>query len=106
MIALFMSFIHWGTTAVMRCWSKGDVSTVRCIPAVLDVPFLASDTMQMSACISSQCDFGATWTARLSEPSGCEPISQATKPPKRERQADPEPLRAMRESCEGVQGRA
>ena len=44
--------------------------------------------------------------ARESEPEGDEPISHATKPPKRERQAEPEPCRAMRESSDGVEGRA
>lgn len=100
-----ISSILFGTTAEMRCWSKGEVSTVRCIPLVEDVPFLSSDTTQMSACISGQCSRGATWTAYESSPVAREPISQATNPPKRERHAEPEPWRAMRESWEGEAGR-
>jgi hypothetical protein len=82
-----------------------EVSTVRCMPDVLDVPFLASEMTKMRAWMLGQWDLGAGWTARESVPSGREPISHATKPPKRERQAEPEPWRAMRESSEGVQGR-
>jgi len=47
---------------------------------------------------------GATSTARESDPSGDEPISHATKPPKRDRQADPDPWRAISESSDAVDG--
>lgn len=42
--------------------------------------------------------------ARESLPSDREPISQATNPPKRERHAEPEPCRAIRESSDGEAG--
>ena len=60
----------------------------------------------MRAWMSGQWDWGATSIARESEPSGLVPCSQATKPPKRDRQAEPEPWRAIKESSEGVEGRA
>lgn len=101
LIALIIASILCGTTCLIRCWSKAEVSTVRCIPVVEDVPFLASLTTQMSACMVGQWDWGATSTARESVPEGREPASQATKPPKRERQAEPEPRRATRESSDG-----
>lgn len=104
LIASEMARIRSGTTCFIRCSSRVDVSTVRCMPAVLDVPFLSSDTTQMRAWISGQCSRGATSTARESEPSAAVPFSQATKPPNRERQAEPEPCRAMRESSEGEVG--
>jgi hypothetical protein len=57
------------------------VSTVSCIPLVEDVPFLSSDTTQMRAWMFGQWDWGATWMARESEPSGWTPSCHATKPP-------------------------
>ena len=74
---------------------------MRCMPLVLLVPFLSSDTTQMRACISGQCSLGATSTARESLPEGSEPICHATKPPNKERHADPEPCRAIRDKIDG-----
>ena len=54
----------------------------------------------MRAWMSGQWDCGATSTANESLPSGAEPISHATNPPKSERHAEPEPWREMRDSCE------
>ena len=105
-IALEMLSILSGTTCAMRCWRSAEVSTVRCMPLVELVPFLASETTQMRACISGQCDWGATSRARESSPLGCEPMSHATNPPKRERQAEPDPWRAMAERTEGEAGSA
>lgn len=76
------------------------------MPEVELVPFLSSETTQMRACISGQCDWGATSTASESLPSAAEPISQATNPPKRDRHAEPEPWREIRESSEADVGRA
>jgi hypothetical protein len=104
LMASEISFMRSGTMCSIRCWRRAEVSTVRCIPDVEEVPFLSSETTQMRACISGQCSRGATSTARESEPSGDDPISHATKPPKRDRQADPDPWRAINESSDGVDG--
>ena len=89
-----------GTTCLMRCCSSGDVCTVRCIPAVDEVPFLASFTTQMSTCRSGQCSRGATSSASESLPSACWPDCHATNPPKSERHAEPLPRRAIRDSAD------
>lgn len=59
----------------------------------------------MRARISGQWDRGATRRARLSVPLDRWPMSHATYPPRRERHADPEPWRAIRESSTGECGR-
>ena len=48
-IASEMAFMRAGTTSLIRCWMSGDVEIVCCMPAVEDVPFLVSETTQMSA---------------------------------------------------------
>lgn len=58
----------------------------------------------MRACMSGQSACDATCSAKESEPSGAVPSRHATNPPKRERQAEPEPWRAMRESSLGDAG--
>ena len=75
--------------------SRGDVFTLATMPAVEPVSFFLSDTTAMRTRSSGQWLSGATCTARLSEPSSLAPMLQRTKPPYRERQAEPEPMRAM-----------
>lgn len=99
-MAFSMASIRPGTIRSRSCRS-GEVCTVRCMPAVDDVPFFLSDTTQIRACISGQCDCGATSTASESVPLASVPSRQATKPPKSDRQAEPDPCRAMRDSSEG-----
>ena len=53
-----------------------------------------------------QWDWEATWIARESSPVGDSPFCHATKPPKRDRQAEPEPWRAMIERIDGETVRA
>ena len=64
---------------------------MRCMPAVEEVPFLSSDTTQMRAWMSGQWASDAICSANESEPSAAVPSRHATNPPKRERQAEPEP---------------
>lgn len=65
---------------------------------------MAADTTRMTARMVGQCAASATCTARESEPSAALPISQATYPPKRERHAEPDPWRAMRDRSVGESG--
>ena len=50
----------------------------------------------------SQCPSSATWSPWESEPSSARPRRHSTKPPQRERQAEPEPWRARTERSRGV----
>jgi len=64
---------------------------VRCMPLVEEVPFLSSETTQMRAWMAGQWDWGATSMARESSPVEDSPFCHATKPPKSDRHAEPEP---------------
>lgn len=80
---------------------KSLVSTEVFMPDVDDVPFFLSLATNRMACISGQCDSGATCTAMLSSPSLLDPISHFTYPPYILRHALPLPSRAITESSPG-----
>ena len=104
-IAFSISFISRGTTSFVRSWKSCDVFTVACMPVVLLMPFLSALTTRIRAFISGQWLRGATTRATLSTPSSRSPLSQATYPPSRLLQAEPDPCRAMRDSSVGDCGK-
>ena len=67
------------------------VSTVACMPVVLEVAFLLALTTRIKISMSGQWLAGATSEAMLSDPSGSTPMVQRTKPPYMLRHALPEP---------------
>lgn len=87
-----------------RAWKSVEEATVCCMPDVLLTSFFSAEATRMTARMLGQWDAGATSTAKLSLPSAKVPDSQATYPPKRERQAEPDPCLAILESSVGEVG--
>jgi hypothetical protein len=99
-----MSFMRRGTVSLAREAKSDEVATVVCMPEVDETSFFAALATRITARMLGQWDAGATWKATESEPSVAEPCSQPAYPPKRERHAEPEPCRAIRDSSVGLAG--
>mmetsp|Transcript_3226 Transcript_3226/g.7882 ORF Transcript_3226/g.7882 Transcript_3226/m.7882 type:complete len:208 (-) Transcript_3226:183-806(-) len=98
MMAFSMSAIRLGTTTLARWSMRADVLTDVCIPDDDDTAFFPAFTTKTRICISGQCSAGATCDATESTPSSRSPSVHRTHPPYTERQADPDPTRAIDDS--------